>query len=327
MYPMLVADIGGTNARFGLVTNRDLQTNQYQVEFQQTYPCVEYATFELVLAAYLSQLPDDVEITHACIAVAGPVSGDRVSLTNLCWDFSIEALKRAFSLQVLEVINDFAALASSISHIGDADLVVVKSGETAERACKVIIGPGTGLGVAGLVPTNTGWLPIPGEGGHVACAPGNERESAILSQMRRRFEYVSAEMLLSGGGLKNLYLSLCALDGVEAREYKASDIADHAVANSDPQCREALSVFCALLGSLCGDIALIYGARGGVYLGGGILPKIENFLLKSEFNARFRQKGAMAALVAGMPVKLITHKKPALLGAADWLERFEPVSF
>ncbi len=320
MNPILVADIGGTNARFGLSLGKDPETLKYRIEQQRVYKCESYRNFSDVLSAYLSDVgvanPD-----YACIAVAGPVDGDIVRLTNLSWEFSISTLSHKFGIKRLEVVNDFHALAYSAKHMKDQDLTVIKEGIVKPESAKAIIGPGTGLGVAALVPFDGKWTPLPGEGGHSAFSPINEKEAAILALARRKHAHVSTETFLSGTGLRYLYQVLATLHGETVHDYYAKDISFHAINDSDKTCREALNLFCGMLGNFCGDAALMYGAKGGVYLGGGILPRFITFLKDSDFENRFNHKGVMSDYVANIPVYLMTHDQPALVGAAGWINR------
>lgn len=318
MHPILVADIGGTHARFGLSWGKDAETKIYNISEQKVYRCAEYRSLTDVIREYLSEV-NEPNIQYACIAVAGPVDGDRIKLTNLSWDFSKTTLKQTFGFERLEVVNDFAALAYSAKHLKNQDLMLIKEGRANPEGVKAIVGPGTGLGVAALVPMGERWIPLPGEGGHSAFAPINEKEAAILALARRRQPHVSTETFLSGNGLRYLYQIIATLHGEHVADYQAKDISFHAINGSDDVCYEALSLFCGMLGNFCGDVALMYGSTGGLYLGGGILPRFKTFLMDSDFSSRFSHKGVMSDFVQEMPVYLMTHPQPALVGAAGWI--------
>lgn len=331
-FPWIVADIGGTNARFSLVTDRDEQTGAYTLSQQQDFATADFATFEACFDAYLSAIGSELEGSrpeYACIAIAGPVNGDKVKFTNVNWHFSISEVQQHFALKRFEVLNDFAALACSVTHLDAEDCIEVRPGQALEKTAKAIIGPGTGLGVAALVHGGQGWAPLASEGGHRGFAPQTEREIGVLNVLQAERGYVCAENLLSGAGLVNIYSALAQLDGKPCGELHPSEItervlsADAAHLNEKVDAelaRETLEVFCAVLGSVVGDTALTYGAKGGVYLGGGILPRMPKLLLNSEFLARFENKGVMSHYLQDIPIQLIVHKNPALIGAAAWLE-------
>jgi glucokinase len=179
-----------------------------------------------------------------------------------------------------------------------------------------VLGPGSGLGVSGLIPAGAGWIPLAGEGGHATVAPATDRESAVLDRMRRHFDHVSAERVLSGPGLVNLYNTLAALDGVPSRGYMAAQITDPEIGAADPVCAEATSLFCAMLGTIAGNLALTLGARGGIYIGGGIVPRLGQRFVRSPFRARFEAKGRFSEYLAVIPTWVVTHPLPAFLGCA-----------
>jgi glucokinase len=198
--------------------------------------------------------------------------------------------------------------------------VQIGSGQPVADAPIGIIGPGTGLGVGALVRAGGAWITVPSEGGHVTMAPGDARESAVLDLMRRRFDHVSAERVLSGPGLVNLYNALCETEGVPAASYTAAQIVDAGTASRDPRCQETVAMFCAMLGTIAGNLALTLGARGGIYISGGIVPKLGVALAQSAFRARFEQKGRLRMYLAPIPTHVITHAVPAFLGAATLLD-------
>jgi glucokinase len=317
-FPFLVADIGGTHTRYGLVTRRDSLTGVYEITQSREFFSADHDSFSLSLDTYLESITGD-RPRNACIAIAGPVNDDMVELTNLKWQFSVSQLKKRYGFDCLLVINDFAALAYGVPHMAESDLFKIKSGQTDDQGAKVVIGPGTGLGVAALVRTSDGYFPVAGEGGHVAIAPGNDIELDLFKILRQQQQHISAEDLLSGRGLVNLYRGYAKLHQQTANAYSPAEVTQQALTNDDPMCVEALNSFLGLLGSFCGDLALIFGATGGVYLGGGILPKLQPHICDSQFLSRFSNKGLMRKMVKDIGVKLITHNQPAFIGAAAWL--------
>jgi glucokinase len=309
----LIGDIGATNARFALVRPGGKATPA-RVCALDDYPSLADA-----LDAYLIEQSPAVPPIEAVLAIASPVTGDEITLTNHAWTFSVEALRRHLGLRRLHVINDFAANAAAIPFLGDDDRIQIGDGTPADDAPVGIIGPGTGLGVGALAPTLGGAVTIAAEGGHVTMAPATAQESAILDLMRRRYDHVSAERLLSGPGLVNLYNTLCELAGTPAASYTPDQITSPRTWNSDPRTREATTMFCAMLGTVAGNLALTLGARGGIYIAGGIVPKLGPIFAQSEFRARFEAKGRMRGYLAAIPTYVIVRPYPGLLGAAALL--------
>ncbi|KIH98412.1 glucokinase [Streptomonospora alba] len=313
--PWLVADIGGTNARFGLVEEPGTRPERVR-----RLEGAEHADLAAAATAYLEQVGATAEPGAACVAVAGPVGGDRVRLTNSHWDFSAAATRGRLGLDHLEVVNDFAALALSLPRLGGADLVSLGGPDTVPEGPMAVLGPGTGLGVAGLVPAEgAGWVPVPGEGGHVDVPAVDEREWEIVRLLRARQGAVTAECLLCGPGLGRLHGALAEVRGVAAPERTAAEIC--AEATEDRLCAEALDVFCCLLGGFAGNAALSLGATGGVFLGGGILPRIIPVVRSSGFRRRFEDKHRMNDYLHGIATMLIVAQDPALLGAAARLDQ------
>jgi len=318
MFPYIVADVGGTNGRFGLVTHRDADTGHIEVENQHVFPCAEFDRFEHMLASYISSL-EGVVPTAACIAIAGPVTGDHFHMTNLPWDFSIETVRKKLGLDRLEFMNDFAALAYSALYMEGDELPVLHVGKPIKNAPRAVVGPGTGLGVAGLVNASGRWYPIPGEGGHVTFAPASQKQLEIRKVIEPTDKHISAERFICGKGLANIYKALTVINGSEFEPLDPSEITMRALQRSDATCLETLSFFFEMLGSAAGNVCMTFGAWGGVYLGGGILPKVESELADSGLLASFIDKGRMGALLENVPVYLMKGDKPALSGAAHWL--------
>ncbi|MFI6318398.1 glucokinase [Nonomuraea sp. NPDC050556] len=302
----LVADIGGTNARFGLVTAPGNQPSHIHV-----LPVAEHASLRDAAAAYLD-LVGAARPTAACVAVAGPVDGDRYDLTNAHWSGSIHDLGVPYAA----LINDFEALAASLPHLAGDDLVSL-GGPSPSRGVKAVLGPGTGLGVAGLVPSGQGWVPVPGEGGHVTVPILDDRDLEVVRALRAQgMTRVEAEDLLSGPGLVRLHRALAQVNGVSAPDLTSADIVERV---DDSLCAETVELFCAMLGSFASNVALTLGARGGVYLGGGVLPRIVGRVRASDFRARFEASPGMADYLAAISTTLIVAEQPALTGAAAHL--------
>lgn len=314
--PRLLADIGGTNVRLGWQPGRDAG-----IEHVQTLACDAHRDLRDCLERYLQQL-DQVGVarpTQASLGVATAVLGDQIRLTNRDWSFSAAGLHRQLELQRLVVLNDFTALALAIPSLPEPDFWHVGGPELGAPGPLAVIGPGTGLGVSGLVPqADRQWIALQTEGGHVSLAPQNEREQALLACLRQAFGRVSAERVLSGPGLVNLVHALACVDGdVPPPSLQSAQVLDLAQ-RAEPRCVEALSLFCGFLGDVAGDLVLSLGARGGVYIGGGIVPRLgRERLQRSAFRARFEAKGRLAGYMHEVPSYVIASQEPpALLGAS-----------
>jgi len=316
--PSLIADVGATNARFAVVSpDGGLQR-------PRVLACDDYPTIHGAIAAYLDDelpLTDVARLEAAALAIAGPVTGDHVALTNHPWSFSIDELRGHLALERLHVLNDFAAVAAAMPYLEPDERIQIGGGEPLPGAPVGVLGPGSGLGVGGLVSTATGWLPLPGEGGHATMAPANSRESAVLERMRARYEHVSAERVLSGPGLVDLYNTLTEIDGVPAVSYTAPQVTNPGMCETDPYCRETIDMFCAMLGTVAGNLALTLGARGGIFVAGGIVPKLGAAFAASAFRERFEQKGRLRPYLAQIPTYVVTHPFPAFVGLAALLTR------
>ena len=309
----LIGDIGASNARFSLV-HAGGKTSPPHVYALNDYPSLPDA-----IEAYLREEKPPEKPVQAVLAVASPVTDDQVTLSNYPWTFSVKALREQLGLRRLQVVNDFAANAVAVPHLGEHDVLKIGGGAPVKNAPIGVIGPGTGLGVSAFVPSASGGAMIAGEGGHVTMAPATPQESALLDLMRSRFDHVSAERVLSGPGLVNLYNTLCELAGTPAASYSAEQITNEQVWNADPRTEEATALFCAMLGTAAGNLALTLGARGGIYISGGMVPRISAFFAQSEFRARFEAKGRLNDYVAAIPTYIITRPLPVLLGAAALL--------
>ena len=310
--PWLVGDVGSTNARFGLAIVDD---GAVRLREAARLPCADHQGLVEAVEAYLARLGGP-RPRVAAIAVAAPPTGDRIALTNLNWSFSISEARRALGLERLEILNDFTALSLSLPWLPAEDLVQLGGGEAVPDAPLAVIGPGTGLGASGLIKADDRWIALSGEGGHASFSPVTEREIDIARVLRRRYGHVSWERLLSGPGLVNLYEALAELAGGTAKPLAPSEVTARGMDRSDPLCVEALDVFCGALGTAAGNLALALGARGGVYIGGGIVPKLGEFFYKSAFRRRFEEKGRFADYLAAIPTRVIVSDYPALIGAA-----------
>lgn len=307
----LVGDVGGTNARFALVAG-DGQPLAHAL----TLLTAGFADLAGALQAYSQQVGQPLP-ARACIAIANPIDGDWLRMTNTAWAFSIEDTRQRLGLQELRMLNDWEAMALAAPAFAAAELLPLGGGDPMPDAPRGLLGAGTGLGVSSLVRARSGeWVPIAGEGGHVSLSPGNAREADVLRVLWQRWPHVSAERAISGMGLENLHAALLELAGAPAQTLSAADITQRALAGGDALCLEAVETMCALLGRVAGNLALTLGARGGIYLGGGVLGHLRAHLPRSGFRAAFEDKGRFADYLRRIPVWLIEAEQPALRGAA-----------
>ncbi|MEI8394405.1 MAG: glucokinase [Rhodospirillaceae bacterium] len=304
----LIGDIGGTNARFALID----ALGDLCIEVLR---CADYASLEAAIRDFLGRnTSGDAPPIGAAFAVAGPVTGDLVTLTNLSWQFSTRSLGNSLGLQSLIVINDFTAVALGVPRLGCGDYRPIGGGAPEPGTPIGVIGPGSGLGVSGLIPGQGGPIAIAGEGGHVTLAPTDDRECEVLGLLRRRFGHVSAERILSGPGLVTLFETLATLGGHTVQTLSAADITTAALAGTNSLCTDALEMFAGFLGTVAGNLALTLGARGGVYIAGGIAPRLGDWLEHSSFRRRFTEKGRHTAYLSRIPSYVVTHPLPAFLG-------------
>lgn len=315
-FPRLLADIGGTNARFGWQASPGLEISRIRV-----LPVSDYADLREAIEGYLTLegLPRPLA---AALGMANPVTGDSVAMTNHHWRFSVQRLREQLGLQRLMVLNDFTALALALPTLDASHLHAVGLGcEPSQRSAIALIGPGTGLGVSGLlpVPGSTNWAPIVGEGGHVSLTPATQEEWAVVEFLRPRHGgHVSAERVLCGQGLLDIAEALSAVRGLAPpKGVSPAQVLEQGLNDHSSLSKEVLDLFCAWLGSVAGDLALTLGARGGVYIGGGIVPRMRQFFMASSFRTRFESKGRFQAYLRDVPVWLIDAPvSPALRGAA-----------
>ncbi|TVP50262.1 MAG: glucokinase [Halomonas sp.] len=319
MRPALIGDIGGTNARLALVTPGDITPHDIL-----NLPCADYPGVVDAVKEYLERVGATGENApqEACLAFACPVHAERVKMTNNHWDFMKSDVQQALNLSLFKVINDFTAQALGVPHVAASDLVEVQPGQIQAHSTRLIIGPGTGLGVAGVFPGQHAWIPLPTEGGHITFAPTDDTEQAILDVFKRRHPRVSVERVLCGQGLLELYQAFCTLEDVEPSLSSPAEVTK-AANEGDKLATKALLRFLKILGDVCGDATLTMGARGGVYLCGGILPRLLDWLPKSEIRDAFVNKGRMGAYNADIPIWVVTAPWTGLLGAAEALHNEE----
>lgn len=312
----LTADLGGTNARLACVHKQTLA-----IEHLFTFKCADFESFTDVIQQWLESSQQALP-TQACFAIAGPVANNHVKMTNLGWTIDADALKKSFGFSQLHLINDFAALANAAPVLSGDEIFCLKNGTAISSAPLAIIGPGTGFGVAALVPNGRQWITLASEGGHAGFAPTTELERELLNILSKTHTYTSIETLLCGRGLVEIYQALSKLQDLPAtaiQNYSPSDITEQGLHDRDNLCVQTLEVFCGILGSVAADKALTYGARGGVYIAGGIVPRLRGFIEKTHFKAHFINKGVMSHYVENIPVQLMTAAQPALKGAGAWL--------
>jgi len=310
-YPLLLADVGATNARFAAVTAAGREVVVLRTrDFDDAGALVQQAASALSLD----------EISRCCLAVAGPVMEGVGAITNGRLRFEEASLTALLKAPVL-VVNDFQALAMAVPHLKE---LVQVGGLAGQAGPRVVLGPGSGLGVAFLLPRGEGWEVLPSEGGHADLAPGNLLEIEVLSWLHQQQDGVCWESVLSGPGLVNLYHAVCAVWGTRGEALAAEDISGRGMTAEDPVCHQTLELFLGWLGSAAGNLALTVCARGGVYIGGGIVPALGDFVLDSPLRRRFEERAGLAAYVRDIPLHLIVEANPGLLGAQVWLEHQLP---
>lgn len=310
----LVADIGGTQARFALVdaTGKVGEPAVWMTSF--------YPSFADALCQFLTEQGQGTQITAIAVCGAGPVADGAIHMTNCPWTIDVATIAEASGVADPVLINDFTAVALSVRELHPEQLVQLGGDAAAPDAPVGVLGPGTGLGVSGLIPAGESYVPLSGEGGHVGLSPANAREISIYYQMMMQRGHVSAESVLSGPGLEFLYTSIAAIDGVAIEATPtAADITRAARNGSSDVATEAVSLFTGWLGSVAGDLALTLGAKGGIYIAGGILPRLGELFDPDLFRYRFEAKGRFKEYLAPIPVWRITAENPALLGLAGLL--------
>lgn len=306
----LVADIGGTNSRLALY-----DPNTHELRSLRTYTNRYFARFEDVITAWLEALAEP-QPTTCCLAVAAPPFDDRVTMINIDWSFSLGELAQRYGFLQLRCINDFEANAFALPHLGASELATIHAGKLTQGGKLATVGPGTGLGGATLYWAAGTACANASEPGHMGLTPATELELALFRHLLPQSGEVYAEFLVSGPGLQRLYQALGAIQGCAAPPLSPVEISARAQRRECELCSLTLNTFCGLLGSICGDFVLANGAYGGLYLAGGFLPRMIDFLKASSFVQRFQDKGKMRPHLQAVPVYVITSEKTGLLGAA-----------
>ena len=303
----LLGDIGGTNARLAVLTGDTIG----QIDH---LPVSEYRSMADAISGYLGSREDRSRITAAVLGVAAPVEGGRSVLVNSQWVVDAAQLRAAFGFKSIALVNDFEALAYALPHLSGLDVRPLAGGKPQLGESMAVIGPGTGLGMAGVVRRGDGVTIVPTEGGHATLPGATLREDAVIAHLRHKFGHVSAERALSGPGLENLHSAIAAIDGIDLSNKTAAEIVRQALDRSCSVSVAAVDMFCAMLGTVAGDLALMFRARGGVYIGGGIAPRIVDLLAQSEFRARFIAKGRFQPYLESVPIAVIINSDAAFLG-------------
>ncbi len=312
----LAADVGGTHVRVGRIQTNPGMSQPIRVLDYRTYRCADHASLAAILGDFLDHGP---AVSDCVIASAGfPLEDGTVISTNLPWILSPRAIRQELALASVHLVNDFEALAHAAAYMDASEVLQLSGPAHAPRAPMLVLGPGTGLGAAVWIPTAGHPVVLATEAGQAALATNRMLEMQLLQEMLKQRSHVSVEHALSGPGLLNLYTALCTLRQSAPRHASPDAITAAALDGSDPLARESLDVFCGLLGSVVGDMALLYGVQGGIYLAGGILPKIRRFLIDSSFVPRFLDKGPMREALERIPVKLVEHGQLGVIGAANW---------
>lgn len=304
---ILLGDIGGTNARFALLESRELTP-------VESVLVADYPGFREALTRFIEMHGGKPRISGAVLAVAGPVETDRCAVTNSPWVIDGAKLRNSFGFANVDIINDFEAIAWALPHLTADDLFAIGGGEPVQGAPVAVLGPGTGLGLACLVTGPDAAIVVETEGGHATLPGTSRREDAIIERLRDRYGHVSAERVLSGSGLENLYRAIRVLDKMTVPDRTAAEITQAATSGTCQVSVAALDMFCAMLGTVAGNVALTVGARGGIYIAGGIVPRIINYLAHSEFRNRFEAKGRFRSYLAAIPTNVIIHADPAFVG-------------
>ncbi len=310
--PRLLADIGGTYARFTIETAAGVFAHAASLR------CAEHADLHAAVSAYLSGLPAHApsRIDHAAVAIANPVEGDEVRMTNYPWRFSIEHMRQRLNLKTLVVVNDFTALAMALPRLAPGQRRQVGGGLARERSVVGLLGAGSGLGVSGLIPAGDGWVALGTEGGHTSFAPRDEREIAILRHGLSLYPHLSHERLLSGPGLELIHNALRERAGLPTLTLSAPEITRRALDASCAVCAETLEAFCAILGNVAGNLAVTLGALGGIYIGGGIVPRLGPYFDRSPFRSRFEDKGRFSDYLRAIPTYVVTAEQATFVGAS-----------
>lgn len=311
----LVGDVGGTNARLSLVNLADGSLSNTKV-----YSSVENESLEKVIVKFREET--GAKFDSACIAIATLLDGDYVKMTNNPWEFSISQMKKNLGLEKLEFINDFTAMSMSTTAIPLDKMTKIGGDKIDPNAPKAIYGAGTGLGVGHLIKVNGKWIALSSEGGHVDIAATNSRQDEIVRVLRTKFDHVSGERLLSGQGLVNVYKAIAQLNGHEIKDVEPCDVTSSAFAKDPcPDCKETVDVFCSLMGSFGGNLAIDLLTKGGVYIAGGIVPRFIDYFKNTDFRKQFEEKGRFKDTLKQIPVYVISNGDAGLLGAGAYIRQ------
>lgn len=311
-FPILIGDIGGTNARFSILVDVYAEPKEF--------PIIQTADFATIDEAIQAGVLDKTSLQPraAILAIAGPINGEEIPLTNCPWVVRPKAMIKGLGLEEMLIVNDFEAQALAIASLSDEHREPIGQSGEAMTASRVVLGPGTGLGVAGLIHAEHTWIPVPGEGGHIDVGPRTPRDHALFPHLEPIEGRISAEQLLCGRGMVNIYQALCKADGKEPKFTDPAEVSTAGLAGTDALAAETLSLFATYLGRVAGDIALVFMARGGVYLAGGISQKILPALRRPEFRIGFEDKAPHSAMMADIPTYVVTHPMAALAGLASY---------
>ena len=304
---VLLADIGGTNARFGLLAGGTVSMISHMA-------VGDHGTFREALEKYLGQLPEPRGVRAALLAVAGTVRDGRCALTNTSWVVDAAELRAQSGFSTVSLINDFEAVAWALSRLSPDQVLRIGGRQPVQGAPLAALGPGTGLGMAAFIPHPSRPIVLSSEGGHATMAGNSPREDAVIAHLRQRFGHVSAERVLSGDGLENLHETLAALDHLALPKRRAAEITRAGIDGTCPTSRAALDMFCAMLGTVAGSLALTLGATGGIFIAGGILRRMPDYLAGSQFRARFEDKGRFRDYLEPIPAYLILEEDVAFVG-------------
>jgi len=313
MSQKFVADVGGTNIRVARVTDTGV------AEIKK-YMCNDFSSIDLAIAQYFNDMPE-YQFTEGCIGIACPVLGDRVVMTNHSWNFSQNTLRSQLHLDSLFVINDFTAVAHSLPVLSESQVIQIGEGSAKSGGNIAVFGPGTGLGVEHITMTSTGWQTLDGEGGHVDFSPVDETDVLVWRYLQKCFGRASAEEVMSGRGLHNIYTALAEDAGKPIEFSEPAQITEAALTGTCAISLATLDQFCRIMGSFAGNLALNMATTGGVFIGGGIANRFPEFIQRSDFRARFEAKGQMKHYVKDIPTYLIAEPDHGLLGAAAYLQQ------
>lgn len=315
---ILVGDIGGTNARFALVSSSSKDSGYCATDIQ-VFPTDQYPSIYDAMSVYVSKF-SNYRITQACLAIATSVKSEEINMTNNGWGFSLNEFKQRFNFEKFKLINDFTALALSLPGLSSDQLFKVCGEKKVADTALAVLGAGTGLGVSALIPSPSGWIPIEGEGGHCSIGAMTQGELEIFQRQYEQFGHMSAERLLSGSGIYHIYQTMCDIENKPAVLQSAAQVTNNAISGDCEICQRVMDLFFGWLGIFAGNVALTFGAQGGVYLGGGILPRLLTQLQQSSFIRHFGEKGRFSNYLKSIPVYVITEEYPAFSGAARALE-------